>query len=64
MGLLEYVVSTMSGPPPETTQDGSQTKDTHPVPENKLKFLTPPEIEPGPQRWKAGTQQISPIRQR
>ena len=35
-------VSTMSGPPPETAQD------THPIPGQKLKFLTPPTIEPGP----------------
>ena len=34
----------MSGLPPETTQ----TKDAHPVPGQKLKFLTPPGIEPGP----------------
>ena len=28
-GLPECVVSTMSGPPPETTQDKTKTKDTH-----------------------------------
>ena len=28
-GLPECVVSTMSGPPPKTTQDGTKTKDTH-----------------------------------
>ena len=33
------------GPPPETTQDRTQTKDTHPIPGQKLKFLTPPGIE-------------------
>ena len=53
-GLPEYVVSTMSGPPPETTQERN-TKDTHPIPGQKLKFLNPPEIEPGPPGWKAGT---------
>ena len=31
-GLHKSVVSRMSGPPPETTQDRTQTKDTHPVP--------------------------------
>ena len=30
--LPECVVSTMSGPPPKTTQDRTQTKDTHPTP--------------------------------
>ena len=39
-GLPECVVSTMSGPPPET-------KDTHSIPGNKLKFLTPPGKKPG-----------------
>ena len=34
---------------------GQNTKDTHPIPGQKLKFLTPPGIEPGPQGWKAGT---------
>ena len=42
-GLPECVVSTMSGPPPKTAQD------THPIPGQKLKFLTPPGIEPGQQ---------------
>ena len=37
----------MLGPPPETTQDRVQTKDTHPVPEKILKFLIPPETKPG-----------------
>ena len=50
-GLPECVVSTMPGPPPKTTQ----TKDTHPIPGHKLKFLTPPGIEPGLPGWKAGT---------
>ena len=40
-GLPERVVSTMSGPPLETTQDRTKTKDTHPIPGQKLKFLTP-----------------------
>ena len=31
-GLPECVVSTMSGPPPETTQNRTQTKNTHSVP--------------------------------
>ena len=30
-GLPECVVSTMSGPPPETAHDRTQTKDTHPI---------------------------------
>ena len=41
-GLHECVASTMSGPPPKATQDRTQTKDTHPIPGQKLKFLTPP----------------------
>ena len=53
-GLPECVVRTMSGPPSETTQDKTQTKDTYPIPEQKLKFLTPPRIEHGPPLWKAG----------
>ena len=61
-GLPECVVSTMSGPPPKTTQDRTQTKDTPPIPGQKLKFLTPPGIEPGPPRWKAGTQPTTPRR--
>ena len=32
----------------------TQTKDTHPNPGHKLKFLIPPGIEPGPPDWKAG----------
>ena len=55
MGLPECVVSTMSGPPPKTTQDRTQTNDIHPIPGQKLKFLTPPGIEPGLPGWKAGT---------
>ena len=61
-GLPECVVSTMSGPPLETTQDRTQIKDTHPVPEQKLKFLIPPGIEPRPQGRKAGTLSTIPRR--
>ena len=53
--LPEFVVSTVSGPPPERTQDRIQKKDTHPVPGLKLKFLAPPMIENGSPGWKAGT---------
>ena len=59
-GLPECVVSTMSGPPPKTTQDRTQTKDTHPIPGQKLKFLIPPGIEPGLSGWKAGTLPTTP----
>ena len=31
-GPSEFMVSTMSGPSPQTTQDRTQTKDTHPAP--------------------------------
>ena len=58
-GLPECVVSTNSGPPPETTQNRTRTKDTQPIPGQKSKFLTPPGIEPGPPDWKAGTLQTS-----
>ena len=51
----EYVVNTMSGPPPEATQNR-----THAVPEYKLKFLTPLGIEPGPQGWIAGALKTTP----
>ena len=34
---------------------GQNTKDTHPIPGQKLKFLTPPGIKPGPPGWKAPT---------
>ena len=61
-GLSECVVSTMSGPPPKTAQDRTQTKDTHPIPGQKLKFLTPPGIEPGSPGWKAGTLPTTPRR--
>ena len=33
---------------------GQNTNDTHPVPGEKLTFLTPPGIEPGPSGWKEG----------
>ena len=58
-GLPECVVSTMSEPPPKTTQDRIQEKDTHPIPGQKLEFLTPPGIEPGPPGWKAGSLPIT-----
>ena len=61
-GLPECQVSTMAGPPPETTKDRTQTKDTHPLPGQKLKFLTPPGIEPGSLGWKAGTLTTMPQR--
>ena len=61
-GLPESVVSAMSGPPPKTTQDRIRTKNTHPIPRQKLKFLTPPGIEPGPPGWKAGTLPTTPRR--
>ena len=53
-GLPQCVVSTISGPPPKTTWD------THPIPGQKLKFLTPPGTEPGPPDWKAGTLLTTP----
>ena len=34
----------------KTTQDRTQKKNTHPIPGQKLKFLTPPGMEPGPPR--------------
>ena len=61
-GPPECVVSTMSGPPPKTTQDRTQTKDTHSISGHKLKFLTPPGIEPGPPSWKAETLPTTPRR--
>ena len=59
-GHPECAVSTMTRPPPKTTQDRTQTKDIHPIPGQKLKFLTPPGIEPGPPGWKAGTLPTTP----
>ena len=41
---------------------GQNTKDTHPIPGQKLKFLTPPGIEPGPPGLKAGTLPTTPWR--
>ena len=61
-GLSECVVRTMSGPPPKTTQDRTQAKETHTIPGHKLKFLTPPGVEPGPPGWKAGTLPTMPRR--
>ena len=61
-GLPECVVNTMSGPPPKTTQDRTQTMDTHPIPRRKLQFLIPPRIEPEPPGWKAGTLPTTPRR--
>ena len=48
-----------------STEDntGQNTKDTHPIPGQELKFLTPPGIEPGPPGWKAGTLPTTPRRQ-
>ena len=59
-GLPECVFSTMSGPPPKIT--GQNTKDTHPILGQKLKFLTPLGIEPGPPVWKVGTLPTTPRR--
>ena len=58
--LPECVVSTMSGPPPKTTQD--RTQRTHTQSQDKLKFLTPPGFEPGLPDWKAGTLPTTPRR--
>ena len=33
--LPDYVISPMSGPPPQRKQDKAQKKDTHPVPGSK-----------------------------
>ena len=41
---------------------GENTKDTHPIPGQKLKFLTPPGIEPDPLGWKTGTLPTTPRR--
>ena len=60
--LPEYVVSTILGPPPETIQDRTRIKDTHPVPEYKLKFLNSSRIKPGPLGWKAETLPTTPRR--
>ena len=48
------VVGRKSGPPAETTQDRTQSKNTRPDPGQRLKTLNPPGIEPGPSSWKAG----------
>ena len=60
--LPAYVASTMPGPPPETIQDRAQTKDTHSIPGQKLKFRAPLGIEPGPPGWKAGVIPTTPRR--
>ena len=60
--LPECVVSTMSGPPPETAKDRTQTKNTHAIPGQELKFLIPPGIESRPPSWKAGTLSTTPRR--
>ena len=52
VGLPEGVVSTMPGPPLAKAHDRIQIKDTYLVPGQKLKFLTPPGIEPGSPGWK------------
>ena len=57
--LPECVVSTVSGPPPETTQDRSDKGHTHPIPGQKWIFLTNRESNPG---WKAGTLPTTPRR--
>ena len=41
---------------------GQNTKDTHPIPGQKLKFLTSPGIEPGPPGWKAESLPTTPRR--
>ena len=44
----------MRGPQPETTQDRTEIKDTHPIPTQGLNTLIPPEIEPGPPDYMEG----------
>ena len=39
---------------------GQNTKDTHSIPGQKLKFLIPPGVEPEPPAWKAGTLPTTP----
>ena len=60
--LPECVVSTISGPPPETTQDRTQTNDTQLVPRQRLKFLTSLGIELGLLDWNPGTLPTTPRR--
>ena len=60
-GLPECVVDTMPGPPPETTEDRTQTM-IHRVPGYKLKFLTPLGIESEPTSLKVGTLPTTPPR--
>ena len=40
---------------PAEDNTGQNTKDIHRIPGQKLKFMTPPGIEPWPPGWKAGT---------
>ena len=42
--------------------DRTQTKDAHPIPGQKLKFMTPPGIESGLPGWKAVTLPTMPRR--
>ena len=42
---LESVISSMSGPPPETTQDRTQVKDIHPVLRIEIKIHDPAKLE-------------------
>ena len=60
-GLPVFVLSTMSGPPPETTQDRKQTR-THTSPRIEIKIPDPPGIKPGPLDWKAETLPSKPRR--
>ena len=60
--LTECVVSTMSVPPPKSTQDRTQAKNTHTIPGQKLKCLTSPRIQPRPPGCKTGTLQTTPRR--
>ena len=59
-GLRACMTSTISGPQPEATQDN--TKNTQPVPGQKLTFLTHAGMQPRPTGLKAGTLQITPRR--
>ena len=61
-GFPECVISTISLPPSDTTQDRKQTNNIHPVPGWKLIFLNPPGIELRLPGWKAGTLPTRPRR--
>ena len=52
-GLAESMVSTISGPPPETTQDRTHKGNT-PSPRIEIKVPDPTGIKPGSSCWKAG----------